>query len=258
MSTPAAPAPAPSVAHATPLLQVCNVTQRFGGVVANSDVSLVVYPGELVGLIGPNGAGKSTLFNLIAGVSPPTMGSILFDGADVTALPAAARCRLGIARTFQVVKSFDSMSVIDNVIVGSLVRTPSIEEARRKALEVLEFTALAHRAQALARDLIPAEKRRLEVARALATSPKLLLLDEALTGLTRSEAQRGVELVRRIREAGVTILMVEHVMEIVMPLVDRAVVLDLGCVLAQGKPQDIVRDPKVIAAYLGERRARST
>ncbi len=242
---------------ATPLLEVNNVTQRFGGVIANNDVSIAVERGEIVGLIGPNGAGKSTLFNLIAGVSRPSRGRIVFDGADVTQLPAALRCRAGIARTFQVVKSFDSMSVLDNVIVGSLVRTASTAEARRKAFEVLDFAGLAHRAGALARDLIPAEKRRLEVARALATSPKLLLLDEVLTGLTRSEAQRGVELVRRIRAAGVTILMVEHVMEIVMPLVDRAVVLDLGRVLAHGKPQDVVRDPQVIAAYLGERRARS-
>jgi branched-chain amino acid transport system ATP-binding protein len=225
---------------------------------ANRDVSLTVAKGEIVGLIGPNGAGKSTLFNLIAGVMPPTEGAIRFDGEDVTALPAAARCRRGIARTFQVVRSFESMPVIDNVIVGSLVRTGSVSKARDKAIEVLDFTGLLHRADALAGALIPSEKRRLEFARALATSPKLLLLDEVLTGLTPSEASYGVELVRRSRDRGVTILMVEHVMEIVMPLVDRAVVLDLGSVLAQGKPADIAGDERVIHAYLGERRrARS-
>jgi branched-chain amino acid transport system ATP-binding protein len=240
------------------LLEVSHVTQRFGGVVANKDVSLAVAQGEIVGLIGPNGAGKSTLFNLIAGVMRPNEGTIRFDGEDVTALPATARCRRGIARTFQVVKSFESMSVIDNVIVGSLVRTGSVAKARDKAIEVLDFTGLKHRAQAPAGQLIPSEKRRLEFARALATSPKLLLLDEVLTGLTPSEAEYGVELVRRSRDRGVTVLMVEHVMEIVMPLVDRAVVLDLGAVLAQGKPADIVGDERVIAAYLGERhRARS-
>jgi branched-chain amino acid transport system ATP-binding protein len=240
------------------LLEVSHVTQRFGGVVASKDVSLAVAQGEIVGLIGPNGAGKSTLFNLIAGVMRPTEGTIRFDGEDVTALPATARCRRGIARTFQVVKSFESMSVIDNVIVGSLVRTGSVAKARDKAIEVLDFTGLKHRAQAPAGQLIPSEKRRLEFARALATSPKLLLLDEVLTGLTPSEAEYGVELVRRSRDRGVTVLMVEHVMEIVMPLVDRAVVLDLGAVLAQGKPADIVGDERVIAAYLGERhRARS-
>ena len=240
------------------LLEVINVSQRFGGVVANRDVSLTVAPGEIVGLIGPNGAGKSTLFNLIAGVMPPSEGAIHFDGEDVTALPATARCKRGIARTFQVVRSFESMTVIDNVIVGSLVRTGSVAEARDKAVEVLEFTGLLPRADVLASELIPSEKRRLEFARALATAPKLLLLDEALTGLTPSEAEYGVDLVRRSRERGVTVLMVEHVMEIVMPLVDRAVVLDLGAVLAEGRPADITGDERVIAAYLGERRrARS-
>jgi branched-chain amino acid transport system ATP-binding protein len=240
------------------LLEVSHVSQRFGGVVANRDVSLAVAKGEIVGLLGPNGAGKSTLFNLIAGVMRPTEGAIHFDGRDVTALPATARCRLGIARTFQVVKSFESMSVIDNVIVGSLVRTSSVAQARDRAAEVLEFTGLLNRAQAPAGALIPSEKRRLEFARALATQPKLLLLDEVLTGLTPSEAEQGVDLVRRSRDRGITVLMVEHVMEVVMPLVDRAIVLDLGAVLAQGRPADIVGDERVIAAYLGERhRARS-
>jgi branched-chain amino acid transport system ATP-binding protein len=242
----------------TALLEARNITQRFGGLVANSDVSIAVEPGEIVGLIGPNGAGKSTLFNLVAGVFPPTQGSIWFNGEDITALPATTRCARGIARTFQVVKSFESMSVIDNVLVGALVRTSGVRAARAKAFEVLEFTGLAHRAGAPANELIPSEKRRLEVARALATSPKLLMLDEVLTGLTPSEAQKGVDLVRAIRQTGVTILMVEHVMEIVMPLVDRAIVLDLGRVIAQGKPADVVRDDAVITAYLGERhRARS-
>jgi branched-chain amino acid transport system ATP-binding protein len=239
----------------TVLLETRGITQRFSGLVAHSDVSISVGRGEIVGLIGPNGAGKSTLFNLIAGVFPPTEGSIRFDGCDVTRLPAAERCRRGVGRTFQVVKSFETMTVIDNVIVGSLVRTTHMREARRKAQEVLEFTGLAARADVLASDLVPAEKRRLEVARALAASPKLLLLDEVLTGLTPAEAQTGVELVRRVRDTGITVLMVEHVMEIVMPLVDRAIVLDLGKVLVEGKPADIVRNPKVISAYLGDRHA---
>ena len=237
-----------------PLLDIQNLSRTFGGVVANSDVSISVERGEIVGLIGPNGAGKSTLFNLVAGATPPTSGTIVFEGADVTGLTAPHRCASGIARTFQVVRSFDTMTVIENVIVGALVRRPAAAEARRKAAEVLEFTGLAGRAGALASELTPPEKRRLEVARALATAPKLLLLDEVMTGLTPGEAQRGVDLVRRVRETGVTILMVEHVMEIVMPLVDRAIVLDLGRVLAQGKPAEVAADPKVIAAYLGERR----
>ena len=236
-----------------PLLEVRNVSRRFKGVLANDDISLSCQRGEILGLIGPNGAGKSTLFNLIAGTLPPSSGLISFDGQDVTSLSAAQRCARGIARTFQVVRSFESMSVLDNVVVGALVRTAKMREAHRKAHEVLEFTELGHRTEALANELTPSEKRRLEVARALATAPSLLLLDEVMTGLTPAEAQKGVGLVRRIRDSGITVLMVEHVMEIVMPLVDRAVVLDLGRVLFEGKPSDATRDANVIAAYLGER-----
>jgi branched-chain amino acid transport system ATP-binding protein len=255
MSTPmSTPMDAPKdTPMSAPLLEVRNVTRRFGGLVANSDVSLMVKEGEILGLIGPNGAGKSTLFNMIAGLYPPSAGRIIFAGRDITRLSAPRRCALGIARTFQVVRSFDSMSVVENVVVGALVRTTSAGEARRKAMRVLERTGLARRAQASAAELTPPEKRRLEIARALATEPKLLLLDEALTGLTPAEALAGVELVRQIRGDGVTIVMVEHVMEVVMPLVDRAVVLDLGKVLAQGLPRELVRDEAVIGAYLGDR-----
>ncbi|MFT4098502.1 MAG: ABC transporter ATP-binding protein [Rhodoblastus sp.] len=239
------------------LLEIRDLTQRFGGLVANADVSIDVNEGEILGLIGPNGAGKSTLFNAIAGVRKPTQGRIVFEGRDVTDLGAPERCALGIARTFQVVKSFETMSVVENVMVGAFQRTSSSRQAREKARAVLESTGLGARENAMAQELTPPEKRRLEVARALATEPKLLLLDEAMTGLTPSEARQGVELVRAIRQRGVTIIMVEHVMEIVMPLVDRAVVLDLGRVIAEGKPADIVRDERVITAYLGERhRAR--
>jgi len=240
------------------MLTVDDLDVAYGDFQVLWQATLRVGEGEIVAVLGPNGAGKSTLFNLIAGVMRPSEGKIWFDGEDVTTWPATVRCARGLARTFQVVKSFDTMSVIDNVIVGALVRTTSTAQARRKATEVLEFTGLAHRAEALASELIPAEKRRLEVARALATAPKLLLLDEVMTGLTPSEAKRGVDLVRKINETGVTVLMVEHVMEIVMPLVDRAIVLDLGRVIYEGKPADVVRDEGVISAYLGERhRARS-
>ncbi len=236
-----------------PLLEVAHVSRRFGGLLANNDVSFSVAEGEILGLIGPNGAGKSTMFNLIAGTFPPTGGSIAFAGEDITRLSAPQRCARGIARTFQVVRSFDSMSVVENVIVGAFVRTSRPREAREKAYAALEFTGLAGRAEALAAELTPPEKRRLEMARALATEPRLLLLDEVMTGLTPAEAQKGVALVRQIAKRGITVLMVEHVMEIVMPLVDRAIVLNLGEVLAEGKPADIVRDDKVIGAYLGER-----
>jgi branched-chain amino acid transport system ATP-binding protein len=235
------------------LLETEALTVRFGGILANADISIGVKEGEILGLIGPNGAGKSTLFNLVAGTYRPTSGRIRFEGREITRLPPAVRCKLGIARTFQVVKSFETMSVLENVVVGALVRFTSTRTAREEAYRVLDVTGLTRRAEANARDLTPPEKRRLEVARALATQPKLLLLDEVLTGLTPAEAQKGVELVRRIRELGVTVVMVEHVMEVVMPLVDRAIVLDLGRVLVEGAPQAIVRDPKVIKAYLGDR-----
>ncbi|MFN5570345.1 MAG: ABC transporter ATP-binding protein, partial [Bradyrhizobium sp.] len=202
----------------TALLETRNITQRFSGLTANSDVSISVGRGEIVGLIGPNGAGKSTLFNLIAGAFKPSEGTILFDGEDVTALPAAERCQRGIGRTFQVVKSFESMTVIENVIVGSLVRSTNMRDARRKAHEVLAFCGLDARADVLASDLVPSEKRRLEVARALATEPKLLLLDEVLTGLTPVESQKGVELVRRVRDTGITISMTCSTISTVMPV----------------------------------------
>lgn len=235
------------------LVQARRITRRFGGLVANSSIDADIYRGEILGLIGPNGAGKSTFFNLIAGALPPSEGTIHFEGQDVTAMTATRRCALGIARTYQVPRSFDSMTVVENVMIGSFVRHARSSAARHAALEMLDFTGLTRQANTLTNQLTPPEKRRLEVARALATQPKLLLLDEVLTGLTPSEARLGVELIRKVRDAGVTVVMVEHVMEVVMPLVDRALVLNLGQVLAEGSPRDVVRDPAVIAAYLGDR-----
>ncbi|MGO4711693.1 ABC transporter ATP-binding protein [Bradyrhizobium sp. 2TAF24] len=236
-----------------PLVSCNKVTRRFGGLVANDSIDMTIARGEILGLIGPNGAGKSTLFNLIAGAFPPSSGTITFEGGNVTALPATERCVRGIARTYQVPRSFDSMTVVENVIVGAFVRHPRAAQARAKALDVLDYVGLMTQANVPAADLTPPQKRRLEVARALATEPKLLLLDEVLTGLTPSESRAGAELIRKIRDSGVTVVMVEHVMEVVMPLVDRAVVLNLGKVLAEGAPKDVVRDENVIAAYLGDR-----
>ncbi len=235
------------------LLSLASISKRFGGLAANTDVSLECAPGEILGLIGPNGAGKSTLFNIIAGTFPPSDGTVHFEGTNITGVPAAKRCALGIARTFQVPRSFESMTVLENVAVGAFVKHASAKGARRAAFAALEFTELADWASSPAVELTPPQRRRLEMARALATEPKLLLLDEVLTGLMPSEAQRGASLVRRVRERGITVIMVEHVMEVVMPLVDRAIVLDLGKVIASGKPRDVVRDAAVIKAYLGDR-----
>ncbi len=237
------------------LLSVEGVTKRFGGVLANADVSFEVAQGEILGLIGPNGAGKTSLFNAVAGEVTPDRGRILLDGRAVSGLGAVACSRLGIARTFQVVRSFDSMTVRENVMVGAFSRFPRTRDAAAEADRVLGFTGLAIRAAAPAHLLSPPEKRRLEVARALATRPRLLLLDEMLTGLTPTEAAGGVALIRAVRDEGVTVVMVEHVMEVLLPLVDRAVVLNLGRVLMQGSPAEVVRHPDVIRAYLGDRYA---
>jgi len=239
----------------SPLLEVRRVSKRFGGVQANQDVSFLVEQGEILGLIGPNGAGKTSLFNAISGEVTPDSGEVLLAGERVSGLGPVECARRGIARTFQVVRSFDSMTVLENVMVGAFARASGPRAAMAEALAVLDFAGLAGRADRLAHELSPPEKRRLEVARALALRPRVLLLDEMLTGLTPTEAQSGVALIRAVRDRGVTVVMVEHVMEIVLPLVDRAVVLNLGRVLMEGRPAEIVRHPEVIRAYLGDRYA---
>jgi len=236
-------------------LEVDRVSKSFGGVAANVEISFDVRDGEILGLIGPNGAGKTSLFNSIAGAVVPDAGEIRLDGERISGLPPEACALRGIARTFQVVRSFDSMTVLENVMVGAFARHGRARAAMAKALEVLDFTGLAGRADTQAYSLSPAEKRRLEVARALATEPRLLLLDEMLTGLTPTEAQSGVALIRAVRDRGITVIMVEHVMEVLLPLIDRAVVLNLGRVLTIGLPGEVVRNPEVIRAYLGDRYA---
>jgi branched-chain amino acid transport system ATP-binding protein len=238
-----------------PLLEVDGVSKSFGGVAAHVDISFDVTVGEILGLIGPNGAGKTSLFNAISGEVVPDGGEIRLAGQRVSGLPPEQCALLGIARTFQVVRSFDSMTVLENVMVGAYARHYRTRVAMAKAIETLAFAGLAARADVPAHLLTPAEKRRLEVARALATEPMLLLLDEMLTGLTPVEAQSGVQLIRDVRARGITVMMVEHVMEVLLPLVDRAVVLDLGRVLTIGAPKAVVRNPEVIRAYLGERYA---
>jgi branched-chain amino acid transport system ATP-binding protein len=239
-----------------PLLSVEAATKRFGGLLANKDISLAIEPGEIVGLIGPNGAGKTTLFNCITGYMHPDEGRIAVDGADITHTRPERICGLGVARTWQVVRAFGRMTALDNVICGALERTNRVAEARARAADLLDFTELGARKHVAAANLTLADKKRLEIARALATRPRLLLLDEAMSGLTPRETAAAVQLVRRIHEElGVTICVVEHVMEVVMPLSHRVIVLDYGVKIADGRPHDIVRDELVISAYLGARRA---
>ncbi len=237
------------------LLEIRNLSKSFGGVAANVQISFDVAEGEILGLLGPNGAGKTSLFNSISGEVTPDSGEILLQGRRISGAGPVACAAAGIARTFQVVRSFDSMTVLENVMVGAFARIASPSAAMAEAAEVIDYCGLVAKIDAPAHGLSPAEKRRLEVARALATKPRLLLLDEMLTGLTPTEAQAGVALVRSVQARGVTVIMVEHVMEVVLPLVSRAVVLNLGRVLTIGTPAEIVRNPDVIRAYLGDRYA---
>lgn len=236
------------------LLKVEDVTKTFGGLMAVNYVSFDVEEGQIVGLIGPNGAGKTTLFSCISGFYMATKGRIHFREKDITGLSADSISHLGIARTFQIVKPLKDMTVLDNVTVGALGHMPKVRAAREYAEELCQFGGLGHKMYLAAQKLTIADKKRLEIVRALATKPALLMLDETMAGLNPSERLEAVELVKKInREMCITILMIEHVMDIIMPLSNKIVVLDYGKKIAEGPPQEIVRNPEVIKAYLGER-----
>jgi branched-chain amino acid transport system ATP-binding protein len=234
------------------LLRLEGLTKQFDGLTAVNEVSLDLASEEILGLIGPNGAGKTTLFNMISGTYLPTKGRITYEGQDITDLPSHEIAALGIARTFQIAKPFARLNVVDNVKIGSFLHTKGSGRASDKARQVVNFVGLDSHADRPAQTLTTAGRKRLELARALATEPKLLLLDEVMAGLTPTESAGIVNLIRQIREAGITILVIEHVMKAIMTLSDRVAVLHHGELIAVDPPGQVAKDPQVIEAYLGE------
>lgn len=239
------------------MLSIHNVSKQFGGIIAIKDVSFEMEKGEIVGLVGPNGAGKSTLLNIVSGVYLPSSGTVIFDGEDITYLKPNKVCKLGIAKTFQLVQSFPELTAVQNVTVGALFGNSeqiSMKEAEEKAEEELEYVGYPRdKINYPVKNLNVVELKRIQLARALATDPKLILLDEVTTGLNPKESNTAISLIQKIRESGITILMVEHVMRIIMNVSDRVVVLHHGKKIAEGTPEEITKDEKVISSYLGEK-----
>lgn len=241
----------------TPLLQVSNLSKNFGGLKAVSDVTFSLAKGEIVGLLGPNGAGKTTAFNMIAGYLKPSSGKVTLDGRDITGMKPWDICLAGVARTFQLSKTFGDLTLVENLMVGGFARHVDRARNEERAREVCRFLGMGEKADLEAHNLTAFDRRKLELGRALCTEPTLLLMDEVVAGATPSEAAEMVQLVLRVRETGVTILIVEHVMKVIMSLSDRVIVLDHGELIAVGQPRDVVKEPKVLKAYFGERYVES-
>ena len=236
----------------TPILELRNVSKRFGGLAAVKNVSFTMNEGEIVFVIGPNGAGKTTVFNLVSGFLHPNEGTILFEGQEITKSAPHDTARRGVGRTFQIVKPLPSLTVLQNVMLGAFLRTGNVRAAEEEAVKILAFLQMRHLRDFPARGLPLAALKRLEIARALATRPKLILLDEVVSGLTTGEALALAELLKSLHEWGVSVVGgVEHVMQVVMKIADRIVVLDYGAKIAEGVPEDVVKMPAVIEAYLG-------
>jgi branched-chain amino acid transport system ATP-binding protein len=239
------------------LLEARDVTKVFGSFKAVDTASVTLQQGDILGLIGPNGAGKSTFFNCLTGDLASTSGRVLFEGRDITHLAPEARARLGLARTFQVPQTFTGMTVLENVMIGAFLRHPHRAEAEARARAVLQRVGMSALADAPARTLGTPGRKRLEIARALATEPKVLLLDEAMAGLTQREVQIAIDLVRDIHRSGIALVIVEHIMEVIMSLASRVMVFHQGREIARGSPREVVSNPAVIAAYLGTRAAKA-
>lgn len=233
------------------ILRVENLTMKFGSLAAVDNVSMAVKEGEIVGLIGPNGAGKTTFFNCLTGYLQPQRGSIFLQGKEITGLRPNQICRLGLARTFQVVQVFREMTTWENVLIGAFCRTADVRQAYGQTLEVLKFTGLENKKDQLVGNLTIADQKRLEISKALATRPKLLMLDEAMAGLNATETKEAIELIKKIKAQGITLIIVEHVMEVIMSISDRVLVFDSGRKIAEDVPEKIVQNPRVIEAYLG-------